>query len=76
MRHSNLPEPKLLKPGIVLGRLKAWPGCGGVRVETRAMASLDPPCARRLMLRAGRDKRKATGRTIEMCGTKEMKKMP
>ncbi len=67
MRRPNQPEP-----GVVLGRFKAWPGCGGARVETRATASLDPPCARRLPLSAGRDKRKAAGRTIEMCGTKEM----
>lgn len=68
MRRLNLPEP-----GVVLGRLKAWPGCDVVRVEAGATASLDPPCARRLTLSAGRDKRKAAGRTIEMCETKEMK---
>ena len=65
-------RPNLLEPGVVFGRLKAWPGDGGARVEAGATASLDPPCARRLMRRAGRDKRKAAGRTSEMCGTKEM----
>ena len=67
MRRPNLP-----KIGVVLGRLKVWPGCGGARVEAGATASLDPPCARRRLRRAGRDKRKAAGRTSEMCGTKEM----
>jgi hypothetical protein len=66
-------RPNLLDGGVVLGRLKARPGYGEGRVdEVGATAGLDPPCARRLLLSAGRDKRKAAGRTSEMCGTREM----
>lgn len=65
-------RPNPLEPGVVLGRLKAWPGCGGAYIEAGATASLDPPCARRLSRYAGRDKRKAAGQTSEMCETKEM----
>ena len=65
-------RPNLLELGVVLGRLKAWLGYDGACVEVGATASFDPTCARRLLQGAGRNKRKAAGRTSEVRGTKEM----
>jgi hypothetical protein len=63
-------HPNLLEPGAVLSRIKAWPGNSGACGEVGTTASLDPPCARRLLHGAGRDERKAAGRTSERCGTR------
>ena len=56
-------RPDRVKPAVVLGSVKVWPGVVGACGKFGAMANLDGSCARRREQKARRDEE--TGFEIE-----------
>ena len=64
-------RPNLPEPGSGLGLVKAWPGHGTARSESRATASLDQPSTRCPQDGTGRDAGKAARSNTGNVRTKE-----